>query len=67
MLSHWDVCTQLPDNYQLDETDGQQLCISNEEYAAVLKKQQQQQKRSRASQQCPDGGFAAAFWKLLLL
>jgi hypothetical protein len=60
MLSHWDVCTQLPDNYQLDEHDEQQLCISNEDYAAVLKKhkatskkqQQQQQKRLRALQQC---------------
>ena len=69
MLSHCDVCSKLPANYQLDGDDEQQLCISSKEYEAVLKKHkasaEKQQQRLREIQ-AEYEGFAAEFWKLLL-
>ena len=69
MLAHWDVCTKMPANYQLDGDDEQQLCISRKEYAAVLKKHkataEKQQQRLR-DVQAEYEGFEAEFWKLLL-
>jgi hypothetical protein len=68
MLQHWDGCSKVPDNYQLDQNDRQVLCISKQEFDGVLKKhkatgtQKQQWLRSLKAQFRKSSTFAAAFW-----